>query len=331
MDELYRIHNSFSSYPDDHGGAVLEVESLRGLDGCSPVENLAQFRPAGESSSNSHEVIGSKMSDLLKAQIANHPLYPNLLSAYVQCRKVGAPSEMASLLEEISKESHPIISIPAGKIGADPELDQFMESYCEALHRYKEELLKPFDEATTFLSNIELQLNNLCKENFATATSSSLTSANYHSDEAGVTSDEDQSCGEVEVAESGESSGGGQGENELKDMLMRKYSGYLSSLRKEFLKKRKKGKLPKDARMVLLDWWNTHYRWPYPTEEEKNRLSELTGLDQKQINNWFINQRKRHWKPSEDMRFALMQGVSSAGIPGPVCFDTAGGNGGFGT
>ena len=37
------------------------------------------------------------------------------------------------------------------------------ESYCEVLHRYKEELLKPFDEATTFLSNIESQLSNLCK------------------------------------------------------------------------------------------------------------------------------------------------------------------------
>lgn len=91
------------------------------------------------------------------------------------------------------------------------------------------------------------------------------------SDEAGVTSEEDLSCGEVEVGESQESCGGGGGgshhqpESELKEMLMRKYSGYLSSLRKEFLKKRKKGKLPKNARMALLDWWNTHYRWPYPT------------------------------------------------------------------
>ncbi|CDP18253.1 unnamed protein product [Coffea canephora] len=323
MDELYRIHTSFSC-PD--GGAV-EVGSMRGLDRSSPVENLVQFRP-GE---NSHdEVIGSEMSDLLKIQIASHHLYPNLVSAYVECRKVGAPPEMASLLEEISKASRPISS-PSG-ISADPELDQFMESYCEALHRYKEELLKPFDEATTFLSNIELELNNLCKENFTTTTSSSMTSTNYYSDEAGVTSDEDLSCGEVEVAESQESSAAGQGESELKEMLMRKYSGYLSSLRKEFLKKRKKGKLPKDARIALLDWWNTHYRWPYPTEEEKNKLSEATGLDQKQINNWFINHRKRHWKPSEDMRFALMQGVS-AGTPspgGPICFDTAGGNGGFG-
>jgi hypothetical protein len=39
----------------------------------------------------------------------------------------------------------------------------------------------------------------------------------------------------------------------------------------------------------------------------------MTGLDPKQINNWFINQRKRHWKPSEDMRFALMGGDTGGG------------------
>jgi hypothetical protein len=33
-------------------------------------------------------------------------------------------------------------------------------------------------------------------------------------------------------------------------------------------------------------------------ELEKAALAESTGLDGKQINNWFINQRKRHWKPT---------------------------------
>ncbi|KAL6961736.1 Homeobox protein knotted-1-like 10 [Sarracenia purpurea var. burkii] len=145
-------------------------------------------------------------------------------------------------------------------------------------------------------------------------------------DEEAGTSEEDLSCGGVEPAESQESSAVHPGDQELKEMLLRKYSGYLSTLRKEFLKKRKKGKLPKDARVALLDWWNTHYRWPYPTEEEKTKLSEVTGLGQKQINNWFINQRKRHWKPSEDMRFALMEGVSGS-ISGPLYFENAGGTG----
>lgn len=43
-------------------------------------------------------------------------------------------------------------------------------------------------------------------------------------------------------------------------------------------------------------------------ESEKIALAESTGLDQKQINNWFINQRKRHWKPSEDMQLMVMDG-----------------------
>uniref|UniRef100_A0A5B7ATI4 Putative homeobox protein knotted-1-like 1 isoform X1 n=1 Tax=Davidia involucrata TaxID=16924 RepID=A0A5B7ATI4_DAVIN len=316
MEDLYRLHSSIPC-SDDFAGVGEFSPAITGIHGV--VDNVFQFESA------EMESTGSEMSDLIKAQIANHPLYPNLVTAYIECRKVGAPPEMASLLEEISKESLPISR--CCEIGVDPALDEFMESYCEVLHRYKEELSKPFDEATTFLSNIESQLSSLCKETLTMSTTS-LTSSNYHSDDAAGTSEEDQSCGEVEAAESQESFGARAVDQELKEILLRKYSGYLSSLRKEFLKKRKKGKLPKDARTALLDWWNTHYRWPYPTEEDKNKLSEVTGLDQKQINNWFINQRKRHWKPSEDMRFALMEGVSGS-IGGPMYFDPAGGTGSF--
>ena len=42
-------------------------------------------------------------------------------------------------------------------------------------------------------------------------------------------------------------------------------------------------------------------------EAQKLALAESTGLDLKQINNWFINQRKRHWKPSENMQFSMME------------------------
>ncbi|CAN6441543.1 unnamed protein product [Victoria cruziana] len=81
-------------------------------------------------------------------------------------------------------------------------------------------------------------------------------------------------------------------ENELKHHLLKRYSGYLGSLRQELSKKKKKGNLPKDARQKLLNWWEMHYKWPYPSETEKVALAESTGLDQKHINNWFINQRK---------------------------------------
>ncbi|KAI4301702.1 hypothetical protein L6164_034953 [Bauhinia variegata] len=290
MEDFYRL-NPLVPYPDD----VVRVGNVSAAAATQlhhePVaNNYLQLEPDGS---------GSDMSDpLIKTQIANHPLYPNLVSAYIECQKVGAPSELASLLDEIGLGSHPTNACSV--IGDDPELDEFMESYCDVLHRYKEELSKPFNDAISFLNNMQSELSNLCK---GTLTKSSDC-------RSGLTSDEELSCGEAETLES----------RELKEMLRRKYSGYLGSLRKEFLKKRKKGKLPKDARMALLDCWNTHYRWPYPTEEEKRKLSEITGLDQKQINNWFINQRKRHWKPSEDMKFAGMEGVGE-----PVYYDSDGG------
>ncbi|KAF8378263.1 hypothetical protein HHK36_029602 [Tetracentron sinense] len=126
--------------------------------------------------------------------------------------------------------------------------------------------------------------------------------------EAAGSSEEDFSGGEIEVQESHRT-----GEDrELKDRLLRKYSGYISTLKQEFSKKKKKGKLPKEARQTLLDWWSIHHKWPYPTEADKIALAESTGLDQKQINNWFINQRKRHWKPSENMQFAVMNNLSGS-------------------
>ncbi|KAL2325590.1 hypothetical protein Fmac_024648 [Flemingia macrophylla] len=247
----------------------------------------------------------------IKTQIASHPLYPNLVSAYIECRKVGAPPELASLLEEISSESHSMDN-SLREIGDDPELDEFMELYCQVLQRCKQELSKHFNEASLFLCNIESQLSNLCKGTLT------MPLDNHHSDEAAWTSEDELSWEKMDAIEGCESSAPRPGNEELKEMLIRKYGGYLSSLRKEFLKKRKKGKLPKDARMMLMNWWNTHYRWPYPTEEEKVQLSEMTGLDQKQINNWFINQRKRHWKPSEDMRFAIINGGSGSDTGGTV-------------
>ncbi|KAH1098287.1 hypothetical protein J1N35_015208 [Gossypium stocksii] len=237
------------------------------------------------------------MSCVIKAKIASHPSYPRLLQAYIDCQKVGAPPEIASILDETLRENDVNRrDIVPTCLGADPELDEFMETYCDMLVKFKSDLSRPFDEATTFLNKIEMQLRNLC-------TGASIRGP---SDEGGVSSDEDISGGEVEGQE-------GQGKSEdrvLKDRLLRRFGSHISSLKLEFSKKKKKGKLPREARQTLLEWWDVHYKWPYPTEADKLALAESTGLDQKQINNWFINQRKRHWKPSESMQFAVMDNLS---------------------
>ncbi|GLU03112.1 hypothetical protein SLE2022_203290 [Rubroshorea leprosula] len=238
------------------------------------------------------------MSSIIKAKIASHPSYPRLLEAYIDCQKVGAPPAIASVLDEILRENdvYKRGTVPTC-LGADPELDEFMETYCDILVKYKSDLSRPFDEATTFLNKIEMQLRNLCTDDSVRGPPG---------DEGTVSSDEDLSGGELELQESQMRSE----DRDLKDRLLRKFGSHISTLKLEFSKKKKKGKLPREARQTLFDWWNLHYKWPYPTEADKMALAESTGLDQKQINNWFINQRKRHWKPSENMQFAVMDNLS---------------------
>ncbi|KAK4381005.1 Homeobox protein knotted-1-like LET12 [Sesamum angolense] len=82
---------------------------------------------------------------------------------------------------------------------------------------------------------------------------------------------------------------------ELKHELKQGYKEKIVDIREEILRKRRAGKLPGDTTSVLKAWWQSHSKWPYPTEEDKARLVQETGLQLKQINNWFINQRKRNW------------------------------------
>ncbi|XP_054775744.1 homeobox protein knotted-1-like 6 isoform X2 [Prosopis cineraria] len=110
-----------------------------------------EFRPQEDSSS------------VIKARIASHPNYPRLIQAYIDCQKVGAPPEIACFLDEIRRENdlnkRDVVSTC---FGDDRELDEFMETYCDVLLKYKSDLARPFDEATSFLNKIETQLTNLC-------------------------------------------------------------------------------------------------------------------------------------------------------------------------
>ncbi|CAN6683092.1 unnamed protein product [Malus baccata var. baccata] len=268
---------------------------------------------------NNNEGVGgssfSSSSSIVKAKIMAHPHYHRLLASYINCQKVGAPPEVVARLEEACASAATIgqmvsSSSGSGSLGEDPALDQFMEAYCEMLTKYEQELSKPFKEAMIFFQRIESQFKAL-------TLSSSSDSAGYGD---GIDRNNGSSEEEVDVNNFIDP----QAEDrELKGQLLRKYSGYLGSLKQEFMKKRKKGKLPKEARQQLLDWWSRHYKWPYPSESQKLALAESTGLDQKQINNWFINQRKRHWKPTEDMQFVVMD----ASHPGHYYMDGVLGNG----
>ncbi|XP_063219881.1 homeobox protein Meis3-like isoform X2 [Bacillus rossius redtenbacheri] len=71
----------------------------------------------------------------------------------------------------------------------------------------------------------------------------------------------------------------------------------------EFLrdkKKQKRGVLPKLATSVMRSWLFQHLVHPYPTEDEKRQIASQTNLTLLQVNNWFINARRRILQPMLD-------------------------------
>ncbi|KAG1696483.1 Homeobox protein PKNOX2 [Nymphon striatum] len=65
-------------------------------------------------------------------------------------------------------------------------------------------------------------------------------------------------------------------------------------------KKQKRGVLPKHATTVMRSWLFQHIVHPYPTEDEKRQLASQTHLTLLQVNNWFINARRRIIQPMLD-------------------------------
>nr|GEV77555.1 homeobox protein knotted-1-like 6 [Tanacetum cinerariifolium] len=102
-DQYHHNHNHHTSL--DH------YRSLYGSD-----ELISATKP-----NNGHD---HENDDVIKAKIANHPLYPKLLDAFIDCQKLGAPPEMVCLLDELRREN----DVVSACLGADPELDEFMIS-----------------------------------------------------------------------------------------------------------------------------------------------------------------------------------------------------------
>ncbi|KAM0675364.1 homeodomain superfamily, partial [Gurleya vavrai] len=74
------------------------------------------------------------------------------------------------------------------------------------------------------------------------------------------------------------------------------YNNYISCHKEssnDDIKKSKRANYSKQVSKILKNWLKNNLNSPYPSETEKNELCELTGLDQTQINNWFINARRR--------------------------------------
>lgn len=78
--------------------------------------------------------------------------------------------------------------------------------------------------------------------------------------------------------------------------------------------------LPTGAVAILKAWLLSpeHFTHPYPTPQDQQMLMQKTGIDKKQLKNWFTNARRRIWKPM--LKKQLEQGKITAapGVHGGI-------------
>ncbi|XP_072885374.1 homeobox protein meis3-like isoform X2 [Hemitrygon akajei] len=80
-------------------------------------------------------------------------------------------------------------------------------------------------------------------------------------------------------------------------------------LDKDKRRQKKRGIFPKVATNIMRAWLFQHLTHPYPSEEQKKQLAQDTGLTILQVNNWFINARRRIVQPMIDQSNRTGQGA----------------------
>ncbi|KAL1224249.1 Homeobox protein knotted-1-like 3 [Cardamine amara subsp. amara] len=243
-----------------------------------------------------------------KAEILSHHLYEQLLSAHVACLRIATPVDQLPRIDaQLAQSQHVVAKYSAlgagqGLVGDDKELDQFMTHYVLLLCSFKEQLQQHVRvhamEAVMACWEIEQSLQSLT----GVSPGEGMGATMSDDEDEQVESDGNLFDGSLDVLGFGpliptesERSLMERVRQELKHELKQGYKEKIVDIREEILRKRRAGKLPGDTTSVLKSWWQSHSKWPYPTEEDKARLVQETGLQLKQINNWFINQRKRNW------------------------------------
>ncbi|CAO2816906.1 unnamed protein product [Amaranthus hypochondriacus] len=246
-----------------------------------------------------------------KAEILAHPLYEQLLSAHVACLRIATPVDQLPRIDaQLALSQNVVAKYSAlgnghALVGDDKELYQFMTHYVLLLCSFKEQLQQHVRvhamEAVMACWEIEQSLQSLTGVSPGEGTGATMSDdeddpidSDSNLFDGGLDGSDAMGFGPLIPTES-ERSLMERVRQELKHELKQGYKDKIVDIREEILRKRRAGKLPGDTTSVLKAWWQSHSKWPYPTEEDKARLVQETGLQLKQINNWFINQRKRNW------------------------------------
>lgn len=286
----------FETYFRDDGVEFVDdvVDALPGFG-----EEVAAL-VGGEARGTATRSSESEESEEMTLAIRAHPMYARLVEAYYECRKIGADAETADALEreksamvysvQATKEDSTSASSTFGSSNA-LDLDDFMRECTHELESYVKELHSAYESAKECCEHFEARARNVHEE--VVRRERAAAAAGERRAPATVDEHADASDDFDKILSS--ASERRDHEERLRQDLKRKYAKNILTLKSEFMRKRKKGKLPDASTEVLKKWWSENIVWPYPSDEAKSELIAKTNLDATQVNNWFINFRKRHW------------------------------------
>ncbi|XP_006868299.1 PREDICTED: homeobox protein Meis3 isoform X3 [Chrysochloris asiatica] len=271
-----------------------------------------------------------------KDEIYGHPLFPLLALVFEKCELatcsprdgagagLGTPpggdvcssdsfnEDIAAFAKQVRSE-RPLFS-------SNPELDNLMIQAIQVLRFHLLELEKgkmPIDLV------IE-DRDGSCREDLEDYPASCPSL----SDQNNTWIRDPEDSGSIHLGTPGPSSGGlasqsgdnssDQGDGLDTSVASPSSGGEDEELDQERRRNKKRGIFPKVATNIMRAWLFQHLSHPYPSEEQKKQLAQDTGLTILQVNNWFINARRRIVQPMIDQSNRTGQGAAFSPEGQPV-------------
>ncbi|XP_029920483.1 homeobox protein Meis1a [Myripristis murdjan] len=293
---------------------------------------------------SAHSSLGSPaVSDAVKRDkdaIYGHPLFPLLALIFEKCELAtctpresgvagGDVCSSDSFNEDIAVFSKQIRS-EKPLFSSNPELDNLMIQAIQVLRFHLLELEKVHELCDNFCHRyisclkgkmpIDLVIDdrdgNKSDSDEFTRSSGNIDQISWsrdHDDAASI-----RSAGTPGPSSGGQTSHSGDNSSEQGDCLdngvASPSTGDDDDPDKDKRHNKKRGIFPKVATNIMRAWLFQHLTHPYPSEEQKKQLAQDTGLTILQVNNWFINARRRIVQPMIDQS---NRAVSQAGPYGP--------------
>ncbi|CAF0874885.1 unnamed protein product [Adineta steineri] len=223
-----------------------------------------------------------------KDLIYNHSLFPLLTIIYNKCELATNSSyPFKSLDEDIIEFTKQLNKGELGYYVSNVELDNFMIQAIQILRFHLLEIEKVHELCDNFCEKyIRLLKGKMPLD---------IIADDYKSEEDSIISNED--IKPIHSTESILPISDDISENFQKDTFEEnKDDDIISSPRRQ----KKRGIFPKSATSLMRAWLFQNLSHPYPSEEQKKILAKETNLNVLQVNNWFINARRRIVQPMID-------------------------------